>query len=59
MEKLMFNAAERKVIASSKQPVLLRKKLIYMNLRELQPELMGLYNGPGRPTKLLEANFEV
>ena len=59
MNKLMFNAAERQVIDAIKQPVLLRKKLIYGSLKELQSELMSLYNGPGRPTKVTPPNFEV
>ena len=30
-----------------------------MNLREVQSELMSLYNGPGRPTKTQPADFEI
>lgn len=33
MNKLMFNAAERQVISVMKQPTLLRKRLIYNNLK--------------------------
>ena len=59
MNKLIFDKAERHVLSQVKSPVLLRKKLIYSSLREIQSELMSLYNGPGRPNKKVAANFEL
>ena len=59
MNKLAFNEAELEVISRVKQPVLLRKKLIYQSLKDLQPELMTLFNGTEWPAKKSPANFEI